>query len=99
MLCPALFLEWTRILKNGKFEVYPLRLNSCLPRCRIPLREPDADAVLDLPAVLARTYDISGYEDFIDYREPPPPPPLSDAEMAWLDALLQEKGLREASQM
>lgn len=86
-------------MKNGKFEVYPLRLNSRLPRCRIPLREPDADAVLDLPAVLARTYDISGYEDFIDYREPPPPPPLSDAEMAWLDALLQEKGLREASQM
>jgi hypothetical protein len=51
--------------------------------------------VLDLPAVFTRTYNVSGYEDFIDYREPPPPPPLSEEEMVWLDKLLQEKGLRE----
>lgn len=84
--------------QSATFEVYFAGLGSRLPRCRIPLRPPDADAVLDLPAILNRTYDVSGYEDFIDYREPPPPPPLSDAEMAWLDELLQEKGLREANQ-
>lgn len=77
-------------------EVYPVTLDSRLPRCRIPLREPDADAVLDLPAVLDRTYDVSGFEDLINYREPPPPPPLSEAELAWLDGVLREAGLRVA---
>ena len=80
----------------GEYEIYFIALDSRLPRCRIPLRAPDEDAVLDLPAVFDRTYDVSGYEDFIDYRESPPPPPLSEEEMVWLDKLLQEKGLREA---
>lgn len=81
----------------GEFEVYPTALAARLPRCKIPLREPDPDAVLDLPAVLERTYDVSGYEDFIDYRQAPPPPPLTSAELAWLDGLLREKGLRETA--
>jgi hypothetical protein len=82
--------------RYGEFEVYFIPLDSRLPRCRIPLRPPDEDAVLDLPAVIERTYDVSGYEDFIDYRESPPPPPLSEEEMAWLETLLHEKGLRVA---
>lgn len=80
----------------GEYETYPFPLESRLPRCRIPLREPDPDAVLDLPAVFARTYDISGYDDFIDYRENPPPPPLNDEELAWIDTLLRENGLRDS---
>jgi hypothetical protein len=84
-----------RARQYGKYEVYFANLESRLPRCKIPLRPPDADAVLDLPAVFERTYSVSGYEDIIDYREPPPPPPLSEEEMAWLDGLLREKGLRE----
>jgi hypothetical protein len=79
----------------GEYEIYFIALDSRLPRCGISLRAPDEDAVLDLPAVFTRTYNVSGYEDFIDYREPPPPPPLSEEEMVWLDKLLQEKGLRE----
>jgi hypothetical protein len=82
--------------RYGEFEVYFVPLDSRLPRCRIPLRPPDEDAVLDLPAVFERTYDVSGYEDFIDYREAPPPPPLSEEEMAWIESLLREKGLRAA---
>ena len=80
--------------RYGEFEVYFITLGNRLPRCRIPLRPPDDDAVLDLPAVFARTYDVSGYEDFIDYREAPPSPPLGEEEMDWIDALLVEKGLR-----
>ena len=83
--------------QNKEFEVYFNALKSRLPRCRIPLRPPDADAVLDLPAVFDRTYNVSGFEDFIDYREPPPSPLLSDEEEAWLDGLLREKGLRDAA--
>lgn len=78
----------------GQFEVYFIPLISRLPRCRIPLRAPDDDAVLDLPTVFARTYEVSGYEDFIDYSEPPPGPSLSDEEMDWLTTLLEEQGAR-----
>lgn len=84
----------SRARRPGEYEVYPATVDARLPRCRIPLRAPDPDAVLDLPAVLDRTYDVSGFEDFINYREPPPPPPLSEAELAWLDARLREMGVR-----
>ena len=83
--------------RYGEFEVYFIALDSRLPRCRIPLRAPDADIALDLPAVFERTYDVSGYEDFIDYSEPPPALPLSTEEMTWVDDLLREKGLRPAA--
>jgi hypothetical protein len=38
-----------------------------------------------------RVYERGGYEDRIDYREPPPPP-LSEDEAAWVDTLLREQG-------
>ncbi|RLC89395.1 MAG: hypothetical protein DRI79_07010, partial [Chloroflexi bacterium] len=38
-------------------------------------------------------YDDGGYEDFIDYRQPPPVA-LSPEEAAWVDGLLKGKGLR-----
>jgi len=70
-------------------EVYPVPL----PRLGIPLREPDPDVVLDLPAVLTQCYDNGGYADLVDYRQPPPGK-LSAEEAAWLDGLLKWKGLR-----
>ncbi len=60
-----------------------------------PGMDPYEDAVLDLPAVFDRTYDISGFEDLVDYRAAPPAP-LGDEELAWLDAHLLEKGFRVA---
>jgi hypothetical protein len=82
----------------GEYEVYFIELDSRLPRCGIPLKEPDKDAVLDLPAVFDRTYEVSGFEDFIDYRERPPEPELSEKELGWLEGLLREKGLRETAE-
>ena len=70
-------------------EVYPIPLRQRLPRCRIPLRPPDEDAVLDLPTVFTRCYDAGGYDLFIDYRQPPDTL-LSEAEAAWLDEFLQD---------
>lgn len=61
-----------------------------LPRCRIPLRPPDPDAVLDLPAVFTRCYDVGGYDLLIDYSKPPPVP-LSDAKKEWVAKLLQHQ--------
>jgi hypothetical protein len=75
-------------------EIYAIPLRQRLPRCRIPLRHPDPDAVLDLPAVFNRCYEVGGYDLILDYSQPPDVP-LRDEEAAWLGKLLQEQGLRQ----
>jgi hypothetical protein len=75
-------------------EIYAIPLRERLPRCRIPLRHPDPDAVLDLPAVLNRCYEVGGYDLLLDYSQPPNVP-LRETEAAWLEELLVEKGLRQ----
>ena len=82
--------------RRRELEVYVVPLWQRLPRCRIPLRPPDPDAVLDLPAVFSRCYDVGGYDLLIDYSRPPAVL-LRDEETAWLANLLQEKGLRQPS--
>lgn len=76
-------------------EAYAIPLRERLPRCKIPLLPEDNDAVLDLPAVFTRCYDVGGYDLLLDYRQPPPVE-LSEAEEKWMAALLEEKGLRTA---
>ena len=78
-----------------RFEAYPIPLQRRLPHFRVPLREPDPDVGLDLQAVFTRCYDNGGYEDFVDYRQPPPVT-LSSEEAAWVDGLLKGKGLRNS---
>ena len=72
-----------RAQRRRELEVYAFSLRQWLPRCRIPLRPPDPDAVLDLPAVFDRCYDVGGYDLLIDYSRPPAAP-LRDEEAAWV---------------
>jgi hypothetical protein len=75
-------------------EIYPLPLREPLPAIRVPLRETDADAPLDLQALLAQVYRHGRYDD-IDYTVPPVPPLDADDD-AWADALLRAAGKRPA---
>lgn len=77
-------------------EVYACNLQQRLPRCRIPLRNPDPDVVLDLPSVFDRCYDVGGYHVLTDYSQTPDVN-LSQAEQVWVDHFLREKGLRSAA--
>ncbi|MCA9967427.1 MAG: DUF4058 family protein [Anaerolineales bacterium] len=79
----------SRANKRWELELYAIPLKERLPRCRIPLRPPDEDAVLDLTAVFNRCYDVGGYDLLIDYSQPPDTP-LSEAESLWLTAFLKE---------
>lgn len=93
---PADWRYMVSVCRNQTFtqiEAYPIPLRERLPRCRIPLRSEDEDAVLDLPAIFTRCYDVGGYDLLVDYNQPPPVA-LNSAEMAWLDSLLQDKKLR-----
>lgn len=83
----------SRAGRRNELEFYAVPLRERLPRCRMPLRAPDPDAVLDLPAVFTRCYDVGGYDLLIDYSQPPSIP-LRETEAAWLNNLLQEKGGR-----
>ncbi|MCX7993198.1 MAG: DUF4058 family protein, partial [Fimbriimonadales bacterium] len=59
----------------------------------IPLRPTDADAPLDLQALVDKVYEQGRYHLLIDYRQSPKPA-LSEADAEWVDAVLKEKGLR-----
>lgn len=81
--------------QNGaKIEAYPISLRQRLPRCRIPLLPEDDDAILDLPAVFTRCYDVGGYDLLVDYSQPPTAE-LSPDDEAWrvtlLSGLMSEK--------
>lgn len=72
---------------------WPVTLRQKLPVIGVPLRGKDADAPLDLAAVLSTAYDHAGYDLSIDYRRDPEPP-LSREDRAWAAKLLREHGLR-----
>ncbi|MCS7300831.1 MAG: DUF4058 family protein, partial [Fimbriimonadales bacterium] len=76
-------------------EYYPIALRDPLPIINIPLRPTDADAPLDLQALVDRVYEQGRYHLLIDYRQLPKPA-LSEADAEWVDAVLKEKGLRQA---
>jgi len=73
-------------------EMYPVPLRRRLPIIRIPLRQSDPDATLDLQKLIDAAYENGGYED-VDYRQPPIPP-LSSEEAAWAEILLRERDRR-----
>jgi hypothetical protein len=82
-----------RAVQPLQYEVYRLPLRETLPAIKIPLRETDADVPLDLQALVNRSYLTGGYDDDIDYSQPPDPP-LDRDDAAWTDEILKEQGLR-----
>jgi hypothetical protein len=77
-----------RRANKAKTEVYAIPLQRALPIIRIPLREGDADARLNLQAILDQTYHNGAYGSRIDYTQPPDPP-LGPADAAWAAELLR----------
>ncbi len=77
------------------YEFYHLPLRARLPKIRIPLREGDPDAVLDLRAVVNKVYANGAY-DSLKYGRPADPP-LRGEDAAWADALLVKAGKRKAA--
>jgi hypothetical protein len=71
----------SRFEERPKLGMWPLSLPDRLPIIPIPLTAPDADVLLDLQAVLDRTYDAANYGKYI-YDETPQPP-LSEEQLAW----------------
>lgn len=70
-----------RAEERPEVEVWPTVIRDRLPPIPVPLGPSDSPATLDLQAVLHRTYDSGGYEDYI-YRGAPQPP-LRPQDVEW----------------
>lgn len=88
------YITLARANRRPGVQVWPIQIWDKLPVIPVPLREPDPDAAIDLPAILASVYEDGGYDLLIDYRQPPPAPELPQAEAEWLDRLLVARELR-----
>jgi hypothetical protein len=75
-----------------RWEVYSIGFRTPIPPVRVPLRQSDADVVLQLQPLIERVYAAGGHDD-IDYSKPPEPP-LTGEDAAWADQLLREKKMR-----
>jgi hypothetical protein len=71
----------SRAERRPKAGVWPIGLRDRLPTIPVPLRPGDADARLDLQAVLNRVYDAAGYHYYVYADEPVPR--LSPEDAAW----------------
>ncbi len=65
---------------------WPIKLRERLPEIPIPLKQPDADARVDLQEVLNHVYDVYGYEDFV--YSGTPAPALSPKDVRWARQVL-----------
>jgi hypothetical protein len=97
LLPPAFRTPYQVCVRYGwrplEMRVYRVPLQERLPTFRIPLRESDAEVLLDLQTLIEACYRDGGYDDDIDYRAEPTPP-LDPAEAAWADELLRSRGRR-----
>lgn len=75
-------------------EVWPIGLREPLPTVPVPLLPPDPDVPLDLQAALTACFELVGYEQLLDYTQPPPPPELSSEDAAWVEEVLHQAGVR-----
>jgi hypothetical protein len=74
---------------RDRFQLYPRGLRQRLPRVRVPLAGDDPDALLDVQAVLAQTYEAGCYRDRLRYDASCVPPLASD-DQAWADGLVRQ---------
>jgi hypothetical protein len=80
--------------QRAAVQVWPIVLAQPLPTVPIPLLPGDAPVPLDLQQALGVIYDILGYDELIDYSQPPPGP-FAPAESAWIDEQLRRAGRRQ----
>jgi hypothetical protein len=78
----------SRFTRRPRTEVWPIRLQEKLPTVPVPLLPPDEDVPLNLQQAVDDCFAVVGYEDLLDYSQPPPPPPLDEDERNWLEMVL-----------
>lgn len=89
------FVFLSRAERRKEVDVWAIALEGPLPAVKVPLLPGDPDVDLDLQSALTTIYDIFGYDELIDYSQPPPGP-LTAAQTRWIDEQLKKAGRRSA---
>ena len=76
---------------SNKVDVWAIDIKDKLPVLPVPLKAPDADAVLNLQNAFDEMYREGLYADSINYGKTPPPPAFSEEEQKWIDSILKKK--------
>ncbi len=79
--------------RRPQCDVFAWSVRQPLPRIPIPLRAPEADVMLDLPALVALGYERGRYARAIDHSAPLDLP-LASADRAWAE-VWSGRGSRE----
>jgi hypothetical protein len=79
--------------RRQEVDVWPIGLGEPLPTLPVPLLPEDPPVPLDLQQALAVVYEIIGYDELVDYRQPPPGP-LTPSQAKWGDEQFQRAGRR-----
>ena len=80
----------SRSNERPRAGIWPIKMRDPLPVIPIPLRGPDADAMIDLQKLVLHVYEAAGYEDYIYSGSPQPP--LSDDDASWAAQLAKQSG-------
>jgi hypothetical protein len=80
--------------RRPRAELYVFNLQDAIPTFPLPLRSEDVEPTIDLHSLLDLAYDRAGYGVVVDYSREPVPA-LSEADAAWVDTLLRQKGFRK----
>jgi len=87
------FVFISRAEQRTRVEAWAILLERPLPSVPVPLLPGDADVSLDLQQALTTVYDIIGYDELVDYSQPPYGP-LTPEQAAWVEERLRSAGRR-----
>jgi hypothetical protein len=87
----AYYVFLSRFTRRPRTEVWPIQLQDALPTVPVPLLPPDEDVPLNLQQAVDDCFAVVGYEDLLDYSQPPPSPGLNEAEAAWLELIMANR--------
>ncbi len=74
----------SRADRRSRCDVYAWSVRHCSPNIPIPLRSPDPDVILELPAIFAFAYDRGRYARALNYAAPLDLP-LAGGDGAWAE--------------
>ncbi|MEB3218023.1 MAG: DUF4058 family protein [Nostocales cyanobacterium 94392] len=84
----------SRLSKRPQADLYPFNLQNSIPSFLLPLREGDAEPLLEIQPLINDLYDEGNYDLVIDYTQPPVPA-LSPQSWNWVNQLLETKGIKQ----
>lgn len=83
------FVFLSRAQRRFRVEAWPIALDQPLPQVPVPLLRGDPDVMLDLQQALQTVYELYGYDQAANHRQPLPLPLPAD-QAAWVAQRLKD---------